>query len=58
MVNREYLITFRKKNGLYDYEWFDTEEEMRDYIKRKRGKIEITDTIRVVEMEHIQFEEV
>ncbi|CAI6276527.1 hypothetical protein MKS87_11390 [Bacillus subtilis] len=53
MSDKEYLLTY-KKNGTTDFDWFDTEEEMRNFYEENKN-IEIIDSIRIWNVQEIDL---
>ena len=47
-MDKEYLITYKDKNGIFDFEWLESEDELlygKKLIKKDGG--EVCDALRV-----------
>ena len=48
MRDKQYLLTYQDNKNLYDtFAWFDTEEELNEFIKE--NKIHVIDAIRILD---------
>jgi len=45
MNNKEFLLTYRIRSGVSDFEWFDTEEELLERVDFLGDLIEDVDAI-------------
>jgi hypothetical protein len=53
-MNKEYLLTFKIQNAGYDFEWFDTEEELKDRIFQLGSYISEIDAIHIKDCEPVE----
>lgn len=53
---KQYLLTFMIY-GEKDFRWFDTEEELRDFITKRKEDIDVFDVIRIDKGEKLSTRE-
>ncbi|MFB6499738.1 hypothetical protein [Bacillus haynesii] len=54
MADKQYLLTYIKA-GTTNFDWFDTEEEMRDFY-RENEDIKVLDSVRVWNVQEIDLD--
>jgi hypothetical protein len=51
----QYLLTY-DLGGDYHWKWFETEEELKKYVKDREGMIRIFDSLKITQSEEISLE--
>lgn len=54
-MDREYLLTYNINNGGFDFEWFDTEEELRERACELGNNVAIIDAVHIKDADGIEF---
>jgi hypothetical protein len=54
-MDKEYLLMFKIKNAGFDYEWFDTEEELRSRIKQLGNLVEDIEALHIKDVEQLDI---
>ena len=54
-MNRRFLLTFLCKEGRYEYGWFKTEEEMKDFISCNTYIKEVQNCIEIKEARDVDY---
>lgn len=55
-MNQNFLLTYTNNDGLYCYDWFLTEEDLKDFINGNKETIrEINDAIEICQAREIEL---
>ena len=54
-MDKRFLVTFLSIEGRFDYCWFETEKEMKDFISCNRFIDEIQDCMEIKEARDIDY---
>lgn len=54
-MSQNFLLTYINNDGLYCYDWFLTEEDLKDFIEGNKSIKEINDAIEVCQARNIEL---
>jgi len=53
MGDKEFLLTYKVRGAGFDFEWFDTEEELLERVKQLGDNIMAVDGLQIKVIKHI-----
>ena len=54
-MGKRFLLTYLSIKGIFEYSWFETEEEMKDFISCNNYIDEIQDCIEIKEAREVDY---
>ena len=54
-MDKRFLLTYLSTVGMFEYSWFKTEEEMKEFISSNRFIDEIQDCMEIKEARNIDY---
>ena len=54
-MDKRFLLTYLSTERIFEYSWFETEEEMKDFISRNNYIDEVQDCIEIKEARDVEY---
>ena len=54
-MDKRFLLTYLSIKGIFEYRWFETEEEMKEFISCNTYIDEIQDCIEIKEFREVEY---
>ena len=54
-MDKRFLVTYLSTEGRFDYSWFETEKEMKDFISCNNYIDEVQDCIEIKEAREVNY---